>query len=169
MREKFWLGKGLSRIVWTIKTRDYYKGDQKCLYRQDRFVPLRDKNDCRNLKHAWCKGWYSTRKISKLAETTRINYLNAVCDAVWESLSVSSPNLSDRFHIALLSPRIAGLPDEFTTEYLSAHGISAGVVFGLMYFAVTGKSVEIKHFKTMSMLNHYQNDLMNEVLIEFKQ
>ena len=37
------------------------------------------------------------------------------------------------------------------------------------YFAVTGKSVEIKHFKTMSMLNHYQNDLMNEVLIEFKQ
>lgn len=108
-------------------------------------------------------------KISKLAETTRINYLNAVCDAVWESLSVSSPNLSDRFHIALLSPRIAGLPDEFTTEYLSAHGISAGVVFGLMYFAVTGKSVEIKHFKTMSMLNHYQNDLMNEVLIEFKQ
>ena len=70
-------------------------------------------------------------KISKLAETTRINYLNAVCDAVWESLSVSSPNLSDRFHIALLSPRIAGLPDEFTTEYLSAHGISAGVVFGL--------------------------------------
>ena len=108
-------------------------------------------------------------KISKLAETTRINYLNAVCDAVWESLSVSSPNLSDRFHIALLSPRIAGLPDEFTTEYLSTHGISAVVVFGLMYFAVTGKSVEIKHFKTMSMLNHYQNDLMNEVLIEFKQ
>ena len=98
----------------------------------------------------------------------RKDYINAVCDSMFSSFRISSPNIDERLRLAISSPQITGLPDEFSIEYMDDYGISAGAVFAFCYYAVTNKKVTTKKtIRTMSMLNHYQNELMNSVLAEF--
>ena len=67
----------------------------------------------------------------------------------------------------MMNPQMTGLPSEFSSDYLSSNGISAGAVFAFAYFALTNKKVDTKLFRTMSMLNHYQVDLMNNTLQKY--
>jgi hypothetical protein len=107
-------------------------------------------------------------KVSKSARYARCDYLNAVSDAIWNSFAVSSPSIHARYRLAMMSPRMTGLPEEFDLDYLCDNGISAGIVFALSYFAITNKTVSnTKMFKIMSMLNHYQTDLMNDILKKY--
>ena len=95
----------------------------------------------------------------------RIDYLDAVCDSISNGYKVSSPAIAARFQLALMSPAMTGLPSEFNIDYFCENGISAGLVFGLAYFALSNKKVDNpKFYRTMSMLNHFQTDLMNESL-----
>lgn len=95
----------------------------------------------------------------------RINYMNEVCDSITDSLSISSPNFFTRFKIALMQPQITGLPTEFNTQYFCDNGISAGIVFALAYYSLTNKTVDDpKLIRTISMVSHYQHDLMTDVL-----
>jgi len=108
------------------------------------------------------------KQLDEFARVARCNYLNAVCDSVWNSFAVSSPSVHAQFRLALTNPQITGLASKFDVDYLCKNGISAGVTFAFAYFALTGKSVAtIKLSKTMSMLNHYQNDLMDSVLLKY--
>ena len=110
----------------------------------------------------------SESELSHLTLQARRNYLNAVCDSIWSSFSVSNPNTHARFKLALMSPQMTGLPEEINVDYLNTNGISAGVVFALAFFALTNKQINSpKLFRTMSILSHYQNDLMESVLTKF--
>ena len=107
-------------------------------------------------------------EINALVLKARQNYLNAVCDRIWSSFAVSSPNIHTRFRLALMNPSVTGLPDEMDVDYFSENGISAGATFAFAYFALTDKRVDsTKMLHTMSTLNHYQNDLMNEILKKY--
>lgn len=107
---------------------------------------------------------YNAEAESEFLEA-RINYFYEVCDSITDSLSISSPNFFTRFKMALMRPQITGLPKEFDTQYFCDNGIPAGMVFALAYFSLTNKSVDDpKLTRTISMISHYQNDLMTEAL-----
>ena len=110
----------------------------------------------------------SEDEVNTLVVKARRDYLNTVCDKIWNSFAVSSPKIHTRFRLALMNPSMTGLPDEMNVDYFSRNGISAGAVFAFAYFALTDKRVDsTKMFHTMSTLNHYQDDLMNEVLKKY--
>ncbi|HIX65300.1 MAG TPA: hypothetical protein H9736_03540 [Candidatus Anaerotruncus excrementipullorum] len=109
----------------------------------------------------------SDETINKLYLDARRNYFDAVCCHILNSFSISSPNIYARFKLAMMNPQMTGLPSEFSSDYLSSNGISAGAVFAFAYFALTNKKVDTKLFRTMSMLNHYQVDLMNNTLQKY--
>lgn len=100
----------------------------------------------------------------------RKEYLNAVCNTVIEALSISDFSLLTRFNASVISPSITGLSEEITTEYLDENGISAGSAYIMTCFAITGKPLTSpKAHRIASMLTHYQNDLMESVLIQLEK
>ncbi len=105
---------------------------------------------------------------SKLMHVKR-NYFYAVFDAMWTTLRVSSPTVDARVRLALMAPTLTGLPAEFTVEYIGDNGISAGATFAICYYALSNQEINLfKEAKTLSMLNHFQNDLMNRALGEIE-
>lgn len=108
----------------------------------------------------------SDEDIDKMVAAIRREYLNSVFDAIWASFRASSPTIETKMRLAMMSPSITGLPEEFDIEYFDCNGISAGCTFAIAYYALTGKSISNKEYKTCSMLNHYQNDLMQNVLVD---
>lgn len=108
-------------------------------------------------------------EINKKAMESRKEYLNAVFDAMWASFRASSPAIAERLKIALITPTICGLPEMFDVDYLDDNGVSAGCAFAMCYFAMTGKAIAVKDMRVCSMLNHFQNDLMNKALDDFEK
>ena len=99
----------------------------------------------------------------------RKNYFNAVFDSLWNSFALITPTVDQRIRLVFLCPEISGLPPEITDQYLLENGISAGCSFAILYYAVTNKPVKsTKDFRTMSMLNHAQNKLMEQIIDELE-
>ena len=110
----------------------------------------------------------SKEESLKIASEARRDYLMAVCESIEKTLYVSSPELSSRFKMVVLAPQVAGISDEFDTDYFEKNGISAGVVLAFVYFVMTNKTADNpKVLKMMTMLSHYQNDLMTSVLKKY--
>lgn len=107
--------------------------------------------------------------IEKVALDVRKDYFNTVFDSVVTSFRASAPIVATRIQLALSSPCMTGLPEEFNVEYLDKTGISAGCTFALCYFALTNKQLTYRDFSVCSALNHYQNRLMDKVLDELEQ
>ena len=106
-------------------------------------------------------------KIDNEINAISVNYLDAVCDSISQSYRTSSPKIFARFQLAISSPDMTGLPEEYDLDYFCDKGVPAGCVFGIAYFAITNKTVDsTKMFRIMSMLNHFQSDLMMQCLKE---
>lgn len=98
----------------------------------------------------------SEEEQNDIAINCRSEYLNSVFDSVASSLRASDPRNSARLNLVLMSPRLCGYDNiDFT------YGIGAGSTFAMCYWALTGK---IAAAKTCIRLNHFQNDIINEVL-----
>ena len=108
----------------------------------------------------------SCDEVASEALYNRKRYLNAVSDLVLEPLH-DSPSLKARLTLAYYDPSITGLPDRFDLDYLSESGTSAGVLFALCYFCLTNKPIKESDMKTLSELNHYQNNLMELVIKKY--
>lgn len=109
----------------------------------------------------------SDSQIETFATNARRCYLNSVYDAVKDSLAISAPAINMRFNMSLMSPSITGLPPEFTIDHFAENGISAGATFIMVYYAITGKPANTARlYRTASMLSHFQNDLMNNILFK---
>lgn len=98
--------------------------------------------------------------------SARKDYLNAVGDAMWASFRASSPAIAERYKCALFAPNICGLPEMFDIDYFDDNGVSAGCVFAMCFFAMTNKPITQNDMKTCSMLNHFQNGLMDKTIDE---
>ena len=95
-----------------------------------------------------------------LSITTSINrqYFDAVGNSVISSFAVSSPKVYARIQLAILSPSICGYEDIDIEK-----GLMAGGLYAICYYALTNK---VASPRECIKLNHKQNDIMNQVLIE---
>lgn len=106
----------------------------------------------------------SDEEMNSRASSARNDYLNAVFDVMLSSFRVSSPVIEQRIRLAISCPQITGLPGDFNVEYFANSGISAGCAYAMCYFATTNKEITARDFKDCSMLNHYQNAIMDSIL-----
>ena len=125
--------------------------------------------ECENNLGVYRDGHIPLIKSENYSETSynevRKNYFNAVFDSLWNSLALITPTVDQRIRLVFWSPEISGLPPEITDQYLLKNGISAGCSFAILYYAITNKPVKsAKDFRTMSMLNHAQNKLMEQII-----
>lgn len=129
--------------------------------------------ECENNLGVYRDGLIPLIKSENYSETSynkvRKNYFNAVFDSLWNSFALITPTVDQRIRLVFLCPEISGLPPEITDQYLLENGISAGCSFAILYYAVTNKPVKsTKDFRTMSMLNHAQNKLMEQIIDELE-
>ena len=130
--------------------------------------------ECENNLGVYRDGLITLIKSENYSEASyneaRKNYFNAVFDSLWNSLALIAPTVDQRIRLVFWSPEISGLPPEITDQYLLENGISAGCSFAILYYAITNKPVKsTKDFRTMSMLNHAQNKLMEQIINELGQ
>ena len=91
----------------------------------------------------------------------RNEYLTKVFDEVVNHIDASNTtNISNRVRLAIMSPDLCGLEDEQIDN-----GVMAGSVYAICYWAVTNK---IAKTGDCVALNHYQNDIMTEVIKEIQ-
>ncbi|HIV97629.1 MAG TPA: hypothetical protein H9745_08535 [Candidatus Agathobaculum stercoravium] len=93
----------------------------------------------------------------------RREYLDEVANNVFNFFKVSSPAVHARLQLLMVSPQICGLSEEL---FEVDTGLSAGMVYGLCYYAVTNKKVKTYD---CSKLSHLQNDLMNQALAKLSE
>ena len=96
--------------------------------------------------------------ISSLMLSIRKEYLDAVANNVISSFSVSSPAISAKLQLIMMSPKMCGYEDINIDN-----GIMAGSLYAMCYYALKNK---IASSQECIKLNHIQNDIMTEVLIE---
>ncbi len=100
----------------------------------------------------------SDEEQNELARVSREEYLTKVFDDVVKAFNVSSPNIEQRVRLAIMNPEICGVPDRDIDN-----GVMAGTVYAICYWAIKNKTAKSGD---CIALNHYQNDIMNEVLQE---
>ena len=77
-----------------------------------------------------------------------------------------TPQISNAVMRARATAVNRGFPEELL-DHMREYGISAGLTFGFVYTAITNKSVDNpKITREISFLNHYQNQIVNEVLAD---
>lgn len=109
-------------------------------------------------------------EAEKIANECRHVYLSNTYEIIRVELAEKRPLLLQKIGFAMISPSIIGLPEEIDTDYLLKNGMSAGVVYAFLYYAMTNKCIKTaKDFRSISMLNHYQTQLMNDVLQKFNR
>ncbi len=91
----------------------------------------------------------------------RMAYLNSVFDSITAGLRSADPSILVRVDMAALSPAVCGFDGLDISQ-----GISAGATFAICYWALTGKEASIR---TCQFLSHFQNAMMDEVLVELAQ
>ena len=97
-------------------------------------------------------------KQKKIFTEVRNEYLTKVFDDVVKAMSISSPTIETRVRLAIMSPGLCGIPDRDIDD-----GVMAGTVYAICYWAMKNK---VAPSGDCIALNHYQNDIMNEVLHE---
>lgn len=112
----------------------------------------------------------SEEDIQEIMVPARSAYFNACFDMLSDTLETISPVIFSKMRLCMLEPSISGVPENFSVEYLCKYGISAGVAFAFAFYAIKGKPINLlKDAKTLSFLNHYQNDIMNTILYKIDQ
>ena len=109
-------------------------------------------------------------QLQKENLSLRRDYLNAVAASMFKSLSTNNPSFFARYKLALSFPSMTGLSEVINADYLSCYGFSAGITFAFCYFAMTNEKVtSVKLCRTISMLSHFQKNLMDSVLHKFAE
>ena len=83
---------------------------------------------------------------------------NAVSAALAQTLGST---VAFKAGMAIQSPHITGLPEEFDLDYLLDSGPKVGFYFAFYYYAVTGNQINLDDYgKYIRPLNKYQLDLL---------
>ncbi len=96
--------------------------------------------------------------VSALLLSIRKEYLDAVCDSVISTFKVSSPTVFSKIQFIMTYPSICGY-ENIDLE----NGAMAGSLFAICYYALKNK---VAPHKECIKLNHIQNEIMNQVLLE---
>lgn len=71
--------------------------------------------------------------------------------------------------LAMQSPQVTGLPEEFDLDYLLDSGPKVGYYFAFYYYAVTGNQISLDDYgKYIRPLNKYQLDLLTDRLKRYR-
>jgi hypothetical protein len=96
--------------------------------------------------------------VSTTMLSIRKEYLDAVWNSVISTFKVSSPTAFSKIQFIITSPSICGYKDIHLEN-----GAMAGSLFAICYYALKNK---VAPSKDCIKLNHFQNDIMNQVLLE---
>lgn len=103
-----------------------------------------------------CINRFDDEDLERLLMKARQSYLDDVYDSVVSALKLSSTTIAARMELLLMSPELCGIEQE-----LIQNGIGAGALYCMCYYALND---QIGDMKKASELNHFQNDLMNNIL-----
>ena len=111
------------------------------------------------------EGVVNDDELLQEAKQAIVDYKNHIFDSLWSLAQLSSPNNEARLRLAIMSPQIVGLPDEFDLDHIAIHGFSAGATYAIFRYALTGKPLKsTKDFRTCSELNHFQQKQINIIV-----